>query len=321
MMYPVATRAELSAAGHGRRACGRIHGVARFAPRPGRDVSVSRKRAQNPITARVDQTYHRSGVSLHLTFDLSWLARLEHAPCDVVTDSIGHRAYTARIGIPNYRRCIQRHFGNLMVGSLDDECRAAEIPFGFEHFAVVIRFERPTEVALYDNELTIHRGLCDIIARVGPVVLCNAYLSDAVRTHGHRNRFPHLQFHIDRNAKQTTRYSMYTRDPFDEEQRHPRTASTLFTANIVGHLQGIKDGSVRRHVDKGTRASAPLFENEDMASVLGSVVFEQRWDEPEGIGEIAMIDNATVLHASYYRNPGMLGYRIGVRYLAGIEAP
>lgn len=228
------------------------------------------------------------------------------------------RAYTASIGIPDYRARVEQHFRALITGGLDEECRIAEIPFGFRHFGVAIRFEQPTEVALYDDDLRIHHGLCEIIDRVGPLVLRNAYLSEAVRTYGHRNRFPHLQFHIDRNSKQTTRYSMYTRDPFDEEQRHPRTASTLFTANIVGHLQGIKDGSVRRHVDKGQRASAPLFENEDMSRVLGSVVFEQRWDEPEGIGEIAMIDNATVLHASYYRNPGMLGYRIGVRYLAGL---
>lgn len=43
------------------------------------------------------------------------------------------------------------------------------------------------------------------------------------------------------------------------------------------------------------------------------MVLEQRWDEPEGIGEIA-----TMLHASYYCNLNALGYRIGVRYLAGI---
>lgn len=205
-----------------------------------------------------------------------------------------------------------------MQGSLEQECRAAEIAFGFEHLGVVVRFHQPTEVQLYNDELTIHRGLCDIIARVGVVILKNVYLSSAVREYGHRNRFPHLQFHIDRNSKQATRYSMYTRDPFDDEQRHPRTASTLFAANIVGHLQGIKGGSITRHVHTGTRASAPLFENENMATVINNVVLEQRWDEPEGIGEIAMIDNATVLHASYYRNFTTLGYRIGVRYLAGI---
>lgn len=55
-----------------------------------------------------------------------------------------------------------------------------------------------------------------------------------------------------------------------------------------------------------------------MATIIGHVVFEQTWIEPEGTGEIAIIDNATVLHASYYRNASVLGYPIGVRYLAGL---
>ncbi len=236
----------------------------------------------------------------------------------VMTGDLQGRDYTARIGIPNYRDRIQRHYKDLMFGTLNDECQAAEIPCPFQHFGVHVRFSQPTEVLLYNDDLRIHPGLCEIVERVGPLVLHNVYLSEAVRTYGHRNRFPHLQFHVDRNSAQTTRYSMYTRDPKDDEQRHPRTASTLFVANIVAHLQGIKDGSVKRYVDKGSRASALLFDGEDMDTVLGEVAFEQLWDEPEGIGEIAMIDNATVLHASYYRNIAIPGYRIGVRYLAGL---
>lgn len=257
-------------------------------------------------------------MTLSIPFDLHWLARLEHAPDTVLCDSAQGQAYSAKIAIPRLRQNIERHFANVIQGSLEQECRVAEIEFGFEHFGVVIRFDQPTEVQLYNDEMTIHRSLCDIIAKVGPVIFKNAYLTSAVRSYGHRNRFPHLQFHIDRNSRQTTRYSMYTRDPFDDEQRFPRTASTLFAANIVGHLQGIKDGSVTRHEHTGTRASAPLFESENMATVINQVILEQRWDEPEGTGEIAVIDNATLLHASYYRNLNTLGYRIGVRYLAGI---
>lgn len=258
-------------------------------------------------------------MTLSIPFDLNWLARLERTPDSALRDSVQGQAYSAKIAIPRLRQNIERHFANVIQGSIEQECQAAEIEFGFAHFGVVVEFDQPTEVLLYNDEMTIHRGLCDIIAKVGPVIFKNAYLTSAVRSYGHRNRFPHLQFHIDRNAKQTTRYSMYTRDPFDDEQRFPRTASTLFAANIVSHLQGIKDGSVTRHVEKGVRASAPLFENEDMSTVINDVVLEQRWDAPEGIGEIAMIDNATMLHASYYRNLNTLGYRIGVRYLAGIE--
>lgn len=257
-------------------------------------------------------------MTLSIPFDLNWLEQLERTPDTALFNSAQSQAYSAKIAIPRLRQKIERHYANIIQGSLEQECRTAEIEFGFEHFGVVIRFDQPTEVQLYNDEMTIHCGLCDIIAKVGPVIFKNAYLTSAVRSYGHRNRFPHLQFHIDRNSKQTTRYSMYTRDPFDDEQRYPRTASTLFAANIVSHLQGIKDGSITRHGEKGVRASAPLFENEDMAIVIGDVVLEQRWDEPEGIGEIAMIDNATMLHASYYRNLNVLGYRIGVRYLAGI---
>ena len=256
-------------------------------------------------------------MTLRIPFDLNWLARLERAPESVSVGVIEGLGYSAQIGIPGYRHKIERHYANVIQGSLVQECLAAEIWFGFEHLGVVVRFDQPTEIMLYDSELTIHRGLCEIIARVGPVIFRNAYLTSAVRSYGHRNRFPHLRFHIDRNSKQTTRYSMYTRDPFDAEQRFPRTASTLFTANIVGQLQGIKDGSVVRQVHKGPRASAPLFENEDMSQNIDDIVLEQRWDEPEGVGEIAMIDNATMLHASYYRDITELGYRIGVRYLAG----
>jgi hypothetical protein len=257
-------------------------------------------------------------MATYIPFDLSWLSRLEHAPETVHSGALEGIAYSAKIGISNYKQKIARHYASIIQGTLEQECKLAEIGCDFEHLGVIVHFEKAVEVLLYDEALTINRGLCDIIAKVGPVILKNAYLTSAVRSEGHRNRFPHLRFHIDRNPLQPTRYSMYTRDPYDAEQRYPRTASTLFTANIVSHLQGIKEGDVVRGIDKGVRASAPLFEREDMSEVINGVVLEQRWDEPEGTGEIAMIDNATVLHSSYYRDIAEKGYRIGVRYLAGI---
>lgn len=257
-------------------------------------------------------------MAVYLPFDLSWLSKLTRDPESAHSGVWEGNAYAAKVGIPNYKQKIVRHYAGLIQGSLAQECQLAEIPCDFEHFGVIVQFEKPVEVLLYDESLTINRGLLDIIASVGPVIFKNVYLASAVRSEGHRNRFPHLRFHIDRNPLQATRYSMYTRDPYDDEQRYPRTASTLFTANIVSHLQGIKEGDVVRGVDKGVRASAPLFEKEDMSHVINDVVLEQRWDEPEGTGEIVMIDNATVLHASYYRNIAEKGYRIGVRYLAGL---
>jgi len=84
---------------------------------------------------------------------------------------------------------------------------------------------------------------------------------------GHRNKFPHLNFHIDRTSKQETVYSMYTRDPFDEEQKYPRESSTLFAANIMGHLQGIKEGSIKP-TDKGVKATYSLLAQEGIAEVV-----------------------------------------------------
>ena len=37
-----------------------------------------------------------------------------------------------------------------------------------------------------------------------------------------------------------------------------------------------------------------LFEKEDMEDIFGNIVLRQPWNEPEGTGEIAIIDNATV---------------------------
>jgi hypothetical protein len=42
---------------------------------------------------------------------------------------------------------------------------------------------------------------------------------------------------------------------------------------------------------------------------------ELGWRAPEGVGEISLIDNRTVLHASYYARPELEGYPISVRYL------
>ena len=67
-------------------------------------------------------------------------------------------------------------------------------------------------------------------------------------------------------------------------------------------------------VEQGTRMSIDLFAD-DAAAQLGDVVLEQPWSEPHGTGEIAVIDNATVLHATYHKTDPIKGYPIGARYL------
>ena len=125
-----------------------------------------------------------------------------------------------------------------------------------------------------------------------------------------------MKFHRDRNEFQPTPYSLYTRDPFDEEQMQPRTSSTLFIANIVAYLQCIKEEEYDQIKSKGTNSHYNIFQNADIPDLINKTILEHRWDEPENIGEISMIDNRTMLHASFYRNPLKEGYRIGVRYLS-----
>ena len=58
-----------------------------------------------------------------------------------------------------------------------------------------------------------------------------------------------------------------------------------------------------------------MFEEEEIAPLIGEVMLELGWRAPEGTGEIALIDNHRMLHASYYRQPCDKGYPISVRYL------
>lgn len=243
--------------------------------------------------------------------------RLSARPEGSVNDRYQNIGYSAKFVIPNYRQKIEDYYSDIIQGSLAKECETSGIYMPFEHFGIAIKFEKPTEVSLYNGELRIHDGLCDLISSAGPIILQNVYLETAVRDYGHRNRFPHLQFHIDRSAKQEARHSMYTRDPFDAEQKHPRTSSTLFITNIVAHLQALKEGTVTRESAEEIITTRLIFEKEDMEKAIGNVILEQAWTQPEGTGEICIIDNISVLHASYYRDAQRSGYKIGVRYLSG----
>ncbi len=56
-------------------------------------------------------------------------------------------------------------------------------------------------------------------------------------------------------------------------------------------------------------------EAEEIGALVGEVLVEMDWRAPQGVGEIALIDNRTVLHASYHPHPEHKGYGISVRYL------
>ena len=158
-------------------------------------------------------------------------------------------------------------------------------------------------------------GLHPIIKEVGAVIIKNAYLDSEHRDMGHRNRFPQLNFHVDRSEKQPTHYSMYTRNPYDEEQKHPRKSSTLFVCSIVGYLQSVKEKTIDPQSESGNKGTYTIFTKENVPELVNKVIIEHAWNEKTGTGEISMLDNITCLHASYYPMAHEKGYKIGVRYV------
>jgi len=77
----------------------------------------------------------------------------------------------------------------------------------------------------------------------------------------------------------------------------------------------VRAGACDPVAERGMRASYHQFGGTDMACLPGNTVRDQPWNEPDGTGEIAVIDNRTVQHASYHKDGRTDGYRIGARYL------
>ena len=249
---------------------------------------------------------------LDLTNDL---AQLYANPHGVVIGAYAGKSYKLKIVIPDYAKRVADYYQDILTSSLQDLSQQAEIPFTFQHFGLLCEFVDAVELNLHDDDMNLDGNIKSVVDKIGPVLIKNAFLSSQQRSIGHRNRFPHLSFHVDRSPNQPTPYSMFTRDPFDEEQVEPRTASTLFVANLVAYLQLLKEKQCDAGSEKGTRTLYNIFSQTHMTDVLGNIVLEQAWNEPRGTGEICIQDNRTVQHASYYRDAARKGYRIGVRYV------
>lgn len=228
---------------------------------------------------------------------------LLHKPDESVFGTFGGSAYTARIAIPHHAENVAAHYGSSLSRSA--------VPLEYPHFGAIIEFTTPVELAVCDENRLLNPGLREIVAALGPVILRNAFLPQRNRREGQRNIFPSLRFHVDRGVTQEDRYSLFWRDPFDEVHRSPRSSSTLILANAVAYLQAQSEGDRTPHF----KTLYQLFEAADMSKVIGKVVLEQGWRAPAGTGEIAILDNRTVLHASYYAEPEDRGYPIGVQYL------
>ena len=242
------------------------------------------------------------------------LAKLDANPSEIVEGGVGTSAFQARIGIPNYAEKVAVHFANLAPEGLAKISDSTAIALPFQHFGLVCAFERPTELKIYGPDLTLDEHIRELVHRLGPIVITNAYLPMADRKADQNNIFPHLQFHFDRGPNQPTQYSLFYRDPFDPIQAAPRESSTVHCANMVAHLQY----AFERHEAPETltwRGFYNLFGEQDMTGILGNILLEHGWNAPHGTGEISVLFNGTILHASYYRRTATKGYPISVRYL------
>lgn len=240
--------------------------------------------------------------------------QLKHEPGRSIETTILRRHCQVRILIHDYTQQLKNHYSQELSSGLQALIEDSGIAYQVRHFGLEIHFKEPTELYLHNQDRLFVPEIKELISNFGLVVIKNAYLYEKIRDVGHRNRFPNLKFHFDRSPLQPTPYSLYSRNPFDDEQREPRESSTLFIPNLLAYIQSLREGKLQKNGVKGLNSNYDLFLEENVDSLIGKIIAEHRWDEPAGIGELSMIDNRTVLHASYHRKSGLAGYRIGVQY-------
>jgi len=248
-------------------------------------------------------------------FDLDVIRILLKNPTGCYQGAIGDCKYRMHIVSPHYVELICNHYNKVLSHELDFYHEQLKIPIVFPHFGLCMEFTEATELHLHKKDMLLPEPVKLLIKHFGVVIMQNVYLDTNVRDMGHRNRFPQLNFHVDRIPSQGSFYSVYTRNPFDDEQKYPRTSSTLFIPTLVAYLQSLKEGKEGLLNDKGLISNAVLFDSDSIKPLLNNIVVQHSWDQPTGTGEISIINNCNILHASYYPNILNMGYRIGVRYL------
>lgn len=228
---------------------------------------------------------------------------------------IHNNFYEVYVCIDNYPEKITKYFQKYISHNVRSLCMQTNISrvLGFQQFGLIIKFQQATTLQLHDEEMKLADSVKFLVEQYGAVFFQNVQLPNAIAPMGHKNNFAHLNFHSDRGEGHENKYSLYTRDPRDEDHQEPRTASTLFIDNAVAYLQGIKEGIVKSG-EQGRRRKYEIFSQEDVKPLFGSIIFEQSWSAPSGMGEVGIINNDTVLHASY-KHGFDPGYRIGARYL------
>lgn len=248
-------------------------------------------------------------------FDPATFLCLSRDPAGEVSGTIDGIPYRARIAIENYADRIARYYERSLPDSLAAVCEENDIPFDLPQFGLVVEFDRAVDICVHDGDMVLDGSIGALVDRFGPVIFRNARMTGDIRAKFHRNIFPHLRFHVDRGPRMPNQYSCFTRDPSTPEQYAPRTSSTLFIANIVAWLEEARLSADDARPEAGVRTSYDIFHDGPTAPLLGDIVLEQPWTAPDGIGEICVIDNRTVLHATYNRDGQSRGYPIGARYL------
>lgn len=249
-------------------------------------------------------------MEIKINIEDQYLSAISQNPETPLKAHIGGAACGIRLAIPDYAGSITEHYADVLGSGLTDVCRRTSVPFDFSSFGLIIEFDIPQEVGIYDKDHVLDESVKNLLRQFGPMILRNAFMAEKSRAEGQRNIFPDLKFHIDRGSTQDNQFSLFCRDPFDDVQKAPRTSSTLLIANIVGYLQAKKEG---QEPEDRPQSLFTIFNNENLDPLMDKILLHQPWSEPEGTGEICVLDNRTVLHASYYREAQ--GYPIGVRYL------
>lgn len=250
-------------------------------------------------------------------FDEALLKRLAGKPEAQIRGEYHGIGYTVKIAIPHILARITAHYKDLLDGrSLRDLAVDLETAQPFDHFGLVCSFDAPVNLPVFGEDMCLAQDLCMAEDAFGPIVFRNASANVPGVSAPQTNIFAHLKFHFDRGVTQPERYSLFLRDAACPTQHAPRGSGTVIVPNVVAYLQALKETGHRDEAKGMLHSSRKLFETEDIRPLKGEIMFEQAWDAPAGTGEVTILDNRSVLHASCYPDAKTPGYPIGVRYLS-----
>jgi len=227
---------------------------------------------------------------------------------------VGNELFTAKVIISNYHEKIENYFSRLGGESLIDFCKRMEIDMEYPHFGLRVEFEKEFSLVAHDDQRLLEDGIRKLVDAFGPVIFRNVKLPPCDENTQHKAIFSDLNFHRDRGEGLPYQWSLYYRDPQDPKHTRPRLSSTVFIPNLVAFLQNQKENGVPR--ETALQSCYNIFQDRDTVSdaIEKNVILEQRWDAPDYHGEVVVINNPPMFHASFYRMKKR-GFRIKVRYL------